>query len=227
MAAALLCSLTSFAPLPVRAQPEGVVAVTAEPEHKIRFDNGRVRMYEVILPKGKTTLMHEHRQDNFAIFFANSRISNEPHGAKPVDIGVEAGIVGFASTARGPYSHKITGTADTPFHVIALELLSPMPTSRNSSQRTGAATKMLVENPRGRVFRITLTPGEATDVFTRPAATAVFAINTGRVSETPDGKDKRLWDFAPGHYRLTEVAERLTLRNEGAQSIDLVEIELF
>jgi hypothetical protein len=72
-----------------------------------------------------------------------------------------------------------------------------------------------------------LPPGEATDVFTRPAATAVFAINTGRVSETPDGKDKRLWDFAPGHYRFTEVAERLILRNEGAQSIDLVEIELF
>jgi hypothetical protein len=55
----------------------------------------------------------------------------------------------------------------------------------------------------------------------------VFAINTGRVSETPDGKGKRLWDFAPGHYRFTEVAERLTLRNEGKQSIDLVEVELF
>ena len=50
----LCCCLLVLAPMSGIAQtPEGVVPITSEPDHKIRFDNGKVRMYEVVLPRGR------------------------------------------------------------------------------------------------------------------------------------------------------------------------------
>lgn len=229
VAVALLCVLGVLAPsVGVAQTPNGVVAITSEPDHKIRFDNGRVRLYEVILPKGKATLYHEHRADSFAVIFRDTEISNEPHGGKPVVVKIPAGRVGFASTAKGPYSHRIVATGDTTFHVIAMELMSPTPTAATMPPpRAGSAFKVTLENPRGRAYRLTLAPGESTEAFTRAANTVVFAISAGRISESIDGRPPRLWDFESGHFRWHEAAERVSVKNESAAPIDLVEIEVF
>ena len=213
----------------VAQTPDGVVAITSEPNHKIRFDNGSVRMYEVVLPKGTATLVHEHRADSFTVFFRTAELTNEPHGGgKSLVISRTPGFVGFTSTAKGPYSHRIIASGETTFHVIAMELMSPAPGgSASTTQRPGSAFKVALENSRDRVYRVTLAPGESTDTFTRPARTMLFAISAGRISETVDGKPVRLWDFEPAHFRWFETSEKLSVKNESSTPIDLVEIEVF
>jgi mannose-6-phosphate isomerase-like protein (cupin superfamily) len=223
------CYLGILAPASSVAQtPDGVVPITSEPDHKIRFDNGRVRMYELVLPKGKTTLVHEHRADSFTVFFRTTEVTNEAHRGKAVVFKRTAGDVAFTSTAKGPYSHRVFTTGETTFHVIAMELMSPTPAgSATATQRPSPAFKVALENPRGRVYRVTMAPGESTGTFTRPAGSALFAISAGRISETVDGKPVRLWDFEPGHFRWFEMSEKLSVKNESSTPIDLVEIELF
>ena len=213
----------------VAQTPDGVVPITSEPDHKIRFDNGRVRMYEVVLSKGKATLVHEHRADSFTVFFRTAEVTNEPHGGgKPVVFNRTPGFVGFNSTVKGPYSHRVTASGETTFHVIAMELMSPTPTgSATATQRPSSTFKVALENPRGRAYRLTLVPGESTEAFTRPAGSALFAISPGRISENVDGKPARLWDFETGHFRWFETSEKLSMKNESSTSIDLVEIEVF
>ena len=225
----VLCCLGITAPPPAHAQPDGVVLITAEPHHKIRFDNGRVRMYEVMLPKGMTLLMHEHHADNFTVFFSTAEVTNETYGGgKPVSITRTPGFVGFTSTAKGPYSHRLTASGDATFHVIALELLSPTAVGQNTiPQRADSSFKVALENPRGRAYRLILAPGESTETFTRPAGSALFAISAGRIIETIDGKSTRLWDFEPAHFRWFETSEKLSLKNESSTPVELVEIEIF
>lgn len=229
VAVLVTCSLGILSPTSGVAQtPDGVVPITSEPKHKIRFDNGRVRMFEVVLPKGKATLYHEHRADSFSVIFRNTEITNEPHGGKPVVVKIPAGRVGFASTAKGPYSHRVVASGETTFHVIAMELMSPTPTGAPSTdQRTGSQFKVALENPRGRVYSIRLAPGEHTEMFIRSASSALFAISAGRISESVDGKPTRLWDFEPGHFRWFDASERLSVKNESPTPVDLVEIEVF
>ena len=225
-----ICCFGVIAPLSGISQtPDGVVPITAEPDHKIRFDNGRVRMYEVVLPKGKATLMHEHRADSFTVFFRTAEVTNEPHGGgKPVVFNRTPGFVGFNSTAKGPYSHRVIASGETMFHVIAMELLSSTPAgSAITTQRPGPAFKVALENPRGRAYRITLAPGESTETFTRPAGSALFAISAGRISEAVDGKSVRLWDFEPAHFRTFENSEKVSMKNESSTPVELVEIEVF
>ncbi|MDH5220212.1 MAG: hypothetical protein OEW94_03165 [Betaproteobacteria bacterium] len=210
------------------AQPAGeVVPITSEPEHRIRFDNGRVRMYEVKLAKGQTTLWHERRADSYSIIFRPAEITNEPHGGKPAILKIPAGAVGFASVEKGPYTHRIGATSDAGFHVIALEVLSAAsPSAQGVAERQGPPFKLVRQSPRGRAYRLTLGPGESTGAFLRPANTAVFAITSGRVSEHADGKPARYWDFETGHFRWLDAGETLRLKNEGTAPVDLVEVEI-
>jgi hypothetical protein len=225
----VFCLLGFLAPFPGIAQtPEGVVPITSEPEHKIRFDNGKVRMVEVVLPKGKASLFHEHRADAFFVFFRTAEITSEPLGGKPVATTTPAGSVHFRSTADGPYVHRVIATGEETVHVVALELLAPAaPGPASASQERFPPFEVALENSRGRLYRLKLGSGESTEAFTRPAGTAIFAVSSGRIREKPEGKPARLWDFEPGHFRWVETGEALSLRNEGSAPIEWVEIEVF
>lgn len=223
------CLLGFLVPLPGIAQaPEGVVPITSEPEHKIRFDNGKVRLVEVVLPKGKSSLFHEHRADAFFVFFRTAEITSEPFGEKPVVTTTPAGSVHFRPTADGPYVHRVIASGAEIVHVSALELLESAAAGPASApQDRFPPFEVALENSRGRIFRLKLGPGEATEAFTRPAGTAIFAVSSGRISEKREGNPERLWDFEPGHFRWVEIGEVLSLRNGGSAPIEWVEIEVF
>lgn len=223
------CCLGFLAPLSVTAlPPEGVIPITSEPEHKVRFDNGKVRMIEVVLPKGKATLFHEHLYDAFFIFFRAAEITSEPYKGKPVATTTPVGAVHFTSTTNGSYSHRVIATGKETVHVVAAELLIPAAAkSANAAQDRFPPFEVALDNSRGRIYRLKLNPGESVDVFTRPAGTAIFAITTGRISEKPEGKPVKLWDFEPGHFRYVETGEELTMKNESPATVELVEIEIF
>lgn len=231
LVAALILSCMGFlAPMStVAAPPDGVIPITAEPDHKIRLDNGRVRVIEAVFPKGKASLFHEHLYDAFFVFFRNAEVTSEPFHGKPIATKLPAGSVSFTSTATGPYSHRVIASGDETVHVIATELLTPSAAagSASASESRFPPFEVALENTRGRIYRLKLNPGESVDGFTRPAGTLVFAVSSGRVSEKPEGKPARLWDFEPGHFRLAEASEELSLKNESAAPIELVEIEVF
>lgn len=228
--AALVSSCLGFlAPMSApAAPPEGVIPITAEPDHKIRFADGSVRIIEVVLPKGKATLFHEHLYDAFFVFFRNAEVTSELFRGKPVATTLPAGSVSFTSTATGPYSHRVIASGDETVHVIATELLAPLGAGPTSASETRFPPfEVALENARGRIYRLKLNPGESADGFTRPAGTVVFAISPSRISEQQEGKSARLWHFEPGDFRRTTQSEELSLKNESPTSIEMVEIEVF
>jgi mannose-6-phosphate isomerase-like protein (cupin superfamily) len=230
LAAALaFCCLGLFAPTYGGAQPpDGVVPITSEPDHKIRFDNGIVRMIEVVLPQGRTTLFHEHLYDYFHVFFQTAEVTSEPLKGKAVPTTIPAGGVHFTSTSNGPYAHRVIASGKDTVHVIATELLTPAGSGAASgSQDRFPPFEVALENSRGRAYRLKLNPGEATEPFIRPAGTAIFAISSGRISENPDGKPTRLWDFEPGHFRYVEKGESVTVTNESPIPVELIEIDVY
>jgi hypothetical protein len=223
----VFCCVGFLAPMSSVAQPpDGVVPITSEPDHKIRFDNGRVRMIEAVFPKGKASLYHEHRFDAFFVFFRTADVTDQPFGEKSAASRIRAGSVFFKSTEKGPYSHRVIAAGDETVHVIATELMAPAG-SASASESRFPPFEVALENPRGRVYRLKLNPGESAEVFTRPAGTAIFAISSGRISEKPEGEPARLWDFEPGRFRWVETREELSLKNESPAPIELVEIEVF
>lgn len=232
----LIPVLTVFLGLPGCVTPTGpstaaadrVVPIEAEPSHKIRFDNGRVRVYEVVLAGGQSTLMHEHRADSFAVILGSAEIYNQPRGGEPRSVKVPNGFVGFTPGTNKPYSHRVGASGDAAFHVVVLELMSPAAAGASgATRRADPPFKAVRESPRGRAFRITLAPGAMTPAYARPAGSALFAVSSGRLTEILDAGRTRLWDMEPGSFRWFDSGETLVLKNDGAVPIDLVEIEVF
>jgi hypothetical protein len=202
--------------------------VSKEPSHHIRFDNGRVRVYDVQVPKGKWTEFHQHTWDNFFVFIVPTTQAYEFSDGRKGTREVKAGDVGFSSTATGPYTHRVTSQGDLPLHVVDIEILNNAKIGSDAgTAKRPEPFKTVLENPRGRAYDLVLKPGESTPVFTRDLNTGIFAVSGGRVSETVDGKAPRLLDSEPGDSRWNDRTERLTITNNSATEEEFVEIELF
>lgn len=225
LVAGLLAGTTSL----VTAQSkDSYVPVSQEPNHHVRFDNGTVRVYEVQLAKGQWTLFHEHTADNFFVQMATTSQVVEYSDGRRSAKQLTAGDVGFASTEAGPYIHRVGCDGDVPFHVVDIEILTKgrLGSGSATAKRTESPFKLVLENTRGRAYDMVLKAGESTASFMRPGNTAIFAVSGGRISEWAEAKAPRLWDSQPGDFRWVDKPERLTIKNDSASTVELVEIEL-
>ena len=212
--------------LPAFAQlPAGVVPITSEPHHGTRFQNGQVRIIDARVPKGGVTLFHEHRHDGFFVFLSAEGFVNEPFDGKATTPLLSTGAVQFIPAAK-PYIHRVGAAGSRDVYVSAVELLSPAGARSKQAEERFPPFEIAMQNARGRVYRLKLGPGDATDAFTRPAGTAIFAITAGQIAETSNGKPIRTWDLTPGAFRWADSPEELTIRNVGPTTVELVEIEV-
>ena len=221
------CSLGALPDTAASQTAENPVALTAEPSHRVRFDNGKVRVYEVLLQKGEGTLWHVHRADTFSIVFSATEAIEHPKESKPGTFRIPAGFIGFAADSQKPYTHRIVATGDTPIHVVDIELQDSAPSGKQRPPaRPDPPFKIAMENTRGRVYRVNLQPGESTGLFLRPSGSGVFALSAGRIREYDQGME-RLWDFDPANFRWLESERTASVRNEGTTPIQLIEIEIY
>jgi hypothetical protein len=224
---ALLAVVFTYIAFPdIARSKDPALPVSNEPSHHIRFDNGKVRVYDVRVPAGYWTEFHEHTQDNFFVFIIPTTQDYEFSDGRKGTREVKAGDVGFASTATGPYIHRVTPRSE-PLHVVDIEILKNAKLGSDRAAKRSESFKVVLENPRGRAYDLILKPGQSTSLFTRAPNTGIFVVSGGRVSETPEGKAPRLWDSEPGDFRWNELPERLTLTNASPQEEHFVEIELF
>jgi quercetin dioxygenase-like cupin family protein len=206
--------------------PAGVVPITSEPSHHVRLENGKVRIIEALIPKGEKSLFHEHRFDGFFVFFKADGFVNEPYEGKPMSPSLQTGAVQFIP-ANKPYIHRVGASENHDVHVSVVELLTPANEVAKETEQRFPPFEVSLENSRGRIYRLKLGPGESTDVFARPANTAIFAITSGQVTEKLEGKPAGKWELAPGKFRWTDSSEELTIKNDGQIPVELVEIEVF
>jgi hypothetical protein len=224
-----LVILALAVPVSMLAQgSDTVVPVHKESHHRVRFDNGIVRVYEVKLKKGESTLFHEHAADNFAVRVSTNTIVDQRLGEQSNVFSGKTGKVTLASTEKGPYTHRV-GSVDDYFHVVDVEINSKSRLGPNveTPKRSDKRFTIVSETSRGRAYRMILKASESTEVFARPANTAIVALSGGRVTEVTEGKPPRYWDSEPGNFRWVNAPDKLTIKNDGVIDLDVIEIEIF
>jgi quercetin dioxygenase-like cupin family protein len=99
------------------------VAVEQEPHHHIVFENQYVRVLDVVVNPGDTTLFHTHSLDNLAVQLSDAMIKRQYPGQPWVDAPAKEGSVGFNAGTQKPYTHRITNAGTSVFHVLDIEIL--------------------------------------------------------------------------------------------------------
>lgn len=219
---ALLLSLA----LAVPASAQQPVPIEKEPLHQLKFENRHVRLFDVSIPPGGTTLAHIHVNDAVGVRLTDATIVDDTVGEKPSKSSVTRGSVSF-SYRPVPLIHKVSNTGTTPYRNILVEILpSAKSTQEAASLAEVAGHTLVMENDRVRVVRLVLAPGESTKVHSHALRGIGIALTKGDLSIEAPGKDAKTMQLSPGDYQWHEPGTTHSLTNVGSTAIEVVDIEL-
>ena len=203
-----------------------VVPIEQEPRHRLVLREGAVRVFDVRIPPGDTTLYHTH---DSAILYVPVSISptdsqtlgGEWSGVKSTDASrfrMDATDEITRYAAR-PLTHRVKNVGTRLFRLIAVtnarvpeEPASALP----DSPLPGALER---ESPWFRVSRLVLSTGEGSEWFDAGLPTVVIQPEAGtvRVDGAPPGttelRDAGSWIyFPPGtRYRIANLGANRTV----------------
>ena len=112
-----------WGPSTAKGTAEDPVPVEQEPHHRVIFENQYVRVLDVVLKPGETTLFHKHSIDNVPIILTGADNRTQFAGKDWTATPAKAGSVGFIPGAAKPYVHRINNQGSTTYHVIDVEVL--------------------------------------------------------------------------------------------------------
>src|SRR5262249_9684220 len=111
------------APASGKGTEDDPVPVEREPHHHVVFENQYLRLLDVVVPPGETTLFHRHSLDNVAVLLADTSLKNQNPGEDWTERPITHGAGGFRAGAQTPYAHRIMNTGTAVFHVMDVEIL--------------------------------------------------------------------------------------------------------
>jgi quercetin dioxygenase-like cupin family protein len=225
-----LILLLAFALIPVSTlsqsnSPQSPVEIKGEAHHHPKFENEFVRVWDVTVPAGDTTLWHIHRNDNVVVVLGEARLRIETAGAAPGESLWKFGEVRFG---KATYVHRAMNVGATSFRNFTIELLKP----RNgapppSMPKEPILRAPVLENERVRAFEVTLEPGQSTSMHTHVLPGLAIALTPGDIEVTTEGKNKpdRL-KLPLGDLRWRAGAVTHAIKNIGKLRFSAVDIEL-
>lgn len=218
--AALLLPIMSFT-----ASAGSPVPVEKEPRHRLEYGNRYVRVFDVLIPAGDSTLFHTHVNDGVGLKLTDAHIRDEALDGESEDLHVARGDVSFSYRPR-PLTHRVSNIGKTPFRNIFVEVLRTAgEPSLAPLQALATGRTLVVENERVRVSRQVLAPGESLDMH-RHARSVGVAITPGAISIEVAGETARTVTFEPGDTRWHPGGTVHSWKNVGAAPFEAVEIEL-
>lgn len=198
------------------------VPLANEPRHHLKFENKYVRVFDVLVPVGDTTLFHVHSNDYAFVSIGDATLKAEVMGNAPGDLIVKDGETRFT---KGPITHRVTNVGKAPFRNITIEIL-------NSPGRVGAwaldtspGLTTVLDNERVHVERLILEPGQSTSVHTHGlSALSVFVTNAKVRVESP-GKPPETIGYKPGDFRWRDAPVTHSIKNIGTTRFEAVGID--
>lgn len=213
---ALICAF-----LIARAQ----VPVHEEPRHRPVFENRQIRILNVLIPPGDTTLYHIHHTPSVFILFTHTKTGSQLQGGDPATGTSTAGEAYFENLAPPHIRiHRVWNADKDSFHVIDAELLSA-DTGFVHDPLNLPHLKLEIDTPSVRVYRLTLSKGE---VFTLPKTeTSCFlvSLDTPRVETSANGKRKHQ-SLRQGNFFHIVRKQSFFIRNTGTPDAQFILLEL-
>jgi quercetin dioxygenase-like cupin family protein len=107
---------------PVAGEP---LPLQEEPHHRWKFENQYVRVFDVVLTPGESTLFHTHSYSKgIDVQLNEATVQDQAPGKEWEPVSkVFPGEVSYGEDAKVPYTHRVSNVGTTAFHLIYVELL--------------------------------------------------------------------------------------------------------
>jgi quercetin dioxygenase-like cupin family protein len=211
------------------------VPLTKEPRHRVTFENAQMRIFDVNIPPGDTSLDHRHDRDIVTVSMTGgteTRIQNTAQpwttrGPRPL------GDATVAEYAGKPGSHKVENTGKSAYQLFAVENLKASGWTTTPAA-TGLATKLMTEARSFRIYDVRLTEKTAQTSHTHAVPTVAVLVAGKAMSDGPDTQAKANAPAAvglkqldqPGQWVLIPQGDTHHVVRLGTADARLLEIEI-
>lgn len=217
----LLFFYLSLFTLNIKAQ----VPVSKEPRHHVVFENEKVRLLNVLLPPGDTTLYHEHSTPSVFISFTKTKTVSQLLHQTPVEGTSSAGTVWFENL-KPPHAkvHRVWNEDTASFHVMDVEILakgsgfSEKPLFLHDAELT-------INTAWARTYKIQLARSEQLTINEHTCPFLLVAINDGTITMIKKGVQQRR-SLQPATFFWIKPQEQFTLLNQVDTVMDFALVEV-
>jgi hypothetical protein len=189
------------------------VQVSREPMHKKVLENKFVRLMNVWLQPGDTTMYHIHSTPSVFLHFSNAMMSTQLKGQDWVTDRTVPGYAWYRSFTPDSMVHRVYNGDTIPIHVIDVEILS--------SYRPGGQTKplpftVLFNEEKAIAYRLTDSKFNKKKISDRGPMIAELAV--GEPAYYVDAKSKKETQIKAGDYFYIEPGASFYLRITGKEA---------
>jgi len=160
---------------------QDAIAVSKEPLHKTVLENQFVRVLELHIAPGDTTMFHKHETPCVSISLRPGRTGAETilDDKSPKVASLDRRI-SFDAFYNSPRIHRVWNRDTATFHWMDVEVLTKGDGSLQPAMTTQGFT-MVFDAPPVRAYRLTLT-GKQPIEFKRTAPILIVALNAGSMA---------------------------------------------
>ena len=196
------------------------IQVSQEPRHHKVFENDWVRVLDVHIPPGDTSLMHKHSIPSVFMVLSQTKTGSEVL-EEPARTNFSDGHIWFESFYDKPRIHRVWNSDTTEFHVVDMEILNKDPQDIDPPVVHKYFTLLFDEKP-VRGYRVTLPAGEWLPVMRRTAPIIVVRLGNAAGDVTAGGKSL----VTRGDFVFVGPGQPLGFRNAGRNVEQLAVFEL-
>lgn len=102
------------------------VQVSKEPNHKNVLENKYIRLLDVWIKPGDTSLFHIHSTPSLFLHFTNTAVCVQIKGNAWTKNKNTAGNASYTSFLKDTLVHRVSNCDTVPFHVTDIEILSTL-----------------------------------------------------------------------------------------------------
>lgn len=206
------------------AAGQASVPIEKEPMHRLKFENEFVRVFDVLIPAGRTSLFHTHVFDGVGVRVSDAGMSEEFSDGTRKSFKAVWGETSFGS---GPeFSHRVINPGKTDYRNIYVELLQRLPAKSENLQPLSEGHIILINNSRVRVNRLILKPGESSKTHTHSLNGLGIVLYDSRIEiSSPDGSP-RVMEPKAGDFVWQTAGTTHTLKNLGSSVFEAIDIEI-
>jgi quercetin dioxygenase-like cupin family protein len=185
------------------------VHIFEEPRHRTVHSERNLRLLDVQINPGDTTLPHTH---DFAILY--TYISN---GAGPLNGRVSS----ITDYVKEPLTHRVSNEGPGLFRILALGNTGAALPDNADDLPSGLPGEPTLENPWFRSYRLELAPGASTASFSHRNPSVVVQVSEGQAHVSrSDGITTEL--KAMGDWAWRDPGQSYQVRNMGSTTLTFV-----
>ena len=168
------------------------VPLSKEPRHRVTFENAQLRILDVNVPPGDTTLDHRHEFDIATVSMTSgtdTRLQSAGQPWGPVRPPRPLGDATVAEYTGKPESHRVENVGKSAYQLFAVENLQTSGWATTPSV-SGPATTPTTESRAFRIYDVRLARESSQITHTHAVPTIAVLISGKAMSEGPDTQAK-------------------------------------